>query len=94
MFSNWSKMRLIADARSIAFCIAKDGDTLTFQHDGRHSLEERDVIGLSKVFQSTKGASSVGFMGIGFKSVFGRFPGGPDIRVGVDIPLRDIPGYR
>lgn len=29
--------------------------------------------GISKVFRSTKGASSVGFMGIGFKSVFGRF---------------------
>ena len=29
--------------------------------------------GLSKIFRSTKGAATVGFMGIGFKSVFGRF---------------------
>lgn len=36
-------------------------------------LEQKDVESLSKVFRSTKGASSVGFMGIGFKSVFGRF---------------------
>ena len=46
---------------------------MTFQHDGERSLDEKDVEGLSKVFRSTKGASSVGFMGIGFKSVFVRF---------------------
>ena len=64
---------LDAGAHSIAVRLGEDGDALTFQHDGDHSLEEEDVEGLSKVFRSTKGASSVGFMGIGFKSVFGRF---------------------
>lgn len=64
---------LDAGARSIAVRLGEAGDALTFQHDGGHSLEEEDVEGLSKVFRSTKGASSVGFMGIGFKSVFGRF---------------------
>ena len=64
---------LDAGAHSIAVRLAEDGDALTFQHDGDHALEEEDVEGLSKVFRSTKGASSVGFMGIGFKSVFGRF---------------------
>ena len=64
---------LDAGARSIALRLTKDGDSLTFQHDGNRSLDENDVEGLSKVFRSTKGASSVGFMGIGFKSVFMRF---------------------
>ena len=64
---------LDADARSIALRLTEDGDALTFQHDGGCSLDEKDVEGLSKVFRSTKGASSVGFMGIGFKSVFVRF---------------------
>ena len=64
---------LDADARSIAFRRSDDGDRLTFQHDGPVALGESEVEGLSKVFRSTKGAATVGFMGIGFKSVFGRF---------------------
>ena len=64
---------LDAGARSIAFRQANDGDRLTFQHDGQSALGEPEVEGLSKVFRSTKGAATVGFMGIGFKSVFGRF---------------------
>ncbi len=64
---------LDAGAHSIALRLIESGDALTFQHDGNRSLEEKDVEGLSKVFRSTKGASSVGFMGIGFKSVFVRF---------------------
>lgn len=64
---------LDAGARSIALRIAEDGDALTFQHDGHRSMGEKDVEGLSKVFRSTKGASTVGFMGVGFKSVFSRF---------------------
>ena len=62
-----------AGARSIAMSVGGDGDSLTFEHDGDDSIDESDVRGISKVFRSTKGASSVGFMGIGFKSVFGRF---------------------
>ena len=60
-------------ARSIAILTGEDGDALIFQHNGDRSLDEEDVVGLSKVFRSTKGARSVGFMGIGFKSVFIRF---------------------
>ena len=60
-------------ANSIAIQVAEAGDALIFQHNGDRSLDEQDVEGLSKVFRSTKGARSVGFMGIGFKSVFIRF---------------------
>ena len=60
-------------ASSIAIRIGEAGDTLIFQHNGDRSLDEKDVEGLSKVFRSAKGARSVGFMGIGFKSVFIRF---------------------
>lgn len=64
---------LDASAKSIALESADDGDTLILQHDGTREFDERDVEALSKVFRSTKSASSVGFMGIGFKSVFMRF---------------------
>ena len=64
---------LDARARSIMIRLAEDGDALIFQHDGTESVNEKNVEGLSKVFRSTKGDASVGFMGIGFKSVFGRF---------------------
>ena len=60
-------------ASSIRIRLAGAGDALIFQHNGERSLDEEDVEGLSKVFRSTKGARSVGFMGIGFKSVFIRF---------------------
>ena len=64
---------LDAGAHSIALRLIENGDALTFQHDGSYPLDEKGVEGLSKVFRSTKGASSVGFMGVGFKSVFGQF---------------------
>ena len=64
---------LDARADSVSIQVAETGDALIFQHNGDRSLEEKDVEGLSKVFCSTKGARSVGFMGIGFKSVFTRF---------------------
>ncbi len=64
---------LDAGTRSISIRTGEDGDALIFQHNGNRSLDEEDVVGLSKVFRSTKGARSVGFMGIGFKSVFIRF---------------------
>ena len=60
-------------ASSISIRIGESGNALIFQHNGHRSLDEQDVVGLSKVFRSTKGARSVGFMGIGFKSVFIRF---------------------
>ena len=64
---------LDAAAQSIALQVSDDGDTLILQHDGTREFDEPDVEALSKVFRSTKSASSVGFMGIGFKSVFMRF---------------------
>ncbi len=64
---------LDAGARSIAFQCSDDGDCLIFQHDGQSAIDEPEVEGLSKLFRSTKGATTVGFMGVGFKSVFGRF---------------------
>ena len=64
---------LDVSATSIAIRLAEAGDALILQHNGDRSLDEKDVEGLSKVFRSTKGARSVGFMGIGFKSVFIRF---------------------
>lgn len=64
---------LDAGAQSIALRISEDGDALTFQHNGYRSMGEKDIEALSNVFRSTKGASAVGFMGVGFKSVFSRF---------------------
>ena len=64
---------LDASARSLALRVADDGDALILQHDGTRAFDEEDVEALSTVFRSTKSASSVGFMGIGFKSVFRRF---------------------
>lgn len=64
---------LDAGAKSIALRLSKCDDALIFQHDGTKKINNRDVEGLSKIFRSTKGASSVGFMGIGFKSIFKRF---------------------
>ena len=63
---------LDAKAHSIALRFADDGSSLVVQHDGCQ-LCEKDVEALSKVYRSTKGASATGFMGVGFKSVFGRF---------------------
>ena len=64
---------LDAKASSISIQVIEAGNVLVFQHNGTRPIEEKDVEGLSKVFRSTKGARSVGFMGIGFKSVFMRF---------------------
>ena len=64
---------LDAGARSIMIRLVEDDGVLILQHDGISAIDNEDVQGLSKVFRSTKGASTVGFMGIGFKSVFRRF---------------------
>lgn len=60
-----------AGARRVA--IDHGDDWLRLQHDGPEPLTEASVIGLSGLFQSTKDVGTVGFMGIGFKSVFRRF---------------------
>ena len=44
-----------------------------FQHDGSRELDESHVRGIASLGASTKGLDTVGFMGIGFKSVFARF---------------------
>lgn len=64
---------LDAGARTISIQESKKDASLVFQHDGGKQLSEEDVEKLSQMLRSTKGASSIGFMGIGFKSLFGRF---------------------
>ncbi|MEX2110725.1 MAG: DUF3883 domain-containing protein [Gemmatimonadaceae bacterium] len=62
---------LDAGARHVRIDTAED--SLVFQHDGTEPLSEAAVKAMSGVFQSTKLASTIGFMGIGFKSVFQRY---------------------
>lgn len=64
---------LDAGARAISIQERKEDASLAFQHNGDKKLCEEDVKKLSEMFGSTKSASSIGFMGIGFKSLFLRF---------------------
>lgn len=48
-------------------------DAVRFQHDGERALAEEHVRALSSLGRSTKGLATIGFMGVGFKSVFARF---------------------
>ena len=64
---------LDAGAEAISIRIGSDSDSLIIQHDGGRELSEKDVEHLSQIMLSDKGESSIGFMGIGFKSVFLRF---------------------
>ena len=64
---------LDAGARAISIQERKEDASLVFQHNGDKKLCEEDVKKLSEMFGSTKSASSIGFMGIGFKSLFLRF---------------------
>ena len=50
-----------------------DGESVLFQHDGRIAFDESHVHGIASLGASTKGLAHVGFMGVGFKSVFARF---------------------
>jgi hypothetical protein len=43
------------------------------RHNGKKGFDEDSVRALSRLGMSSKGARSVGFMGVGFKSVFARF---------------------
>ena len=61
------------DAGATRIAIGHGADWLTLEHDGSEPLTEESVIGISGLFQSTKGVGTVGFMGIGFKSVFRKF---------------------
>lgn len=60
-----------AGARCVVWRI--DGDAVVFQHDGDARLDKRHVRGIASLGASTKGLTAVGFMGVGFKSVFARF---------------------
>lgn len=61
------------DAGAQRVCWKTDGDGVLFQHDGHRKLDESHVRGIASLGASTKGLAAVGFMGIGFKSVFARF---------------------
>ena len=60
-----------AGARRISW--RTEGEALLFQHDGDTALNKATVRGLSSLGASTKGQDAIGFMGVGFKSVFERF---------------------
>jgi len=47
-----------------------DDKTLIFEHNGKAFDYDKDVIGLCTKGVSSKGAGTVGFMGVGFKAVF------------------------
>lgn len=81
-----------AHAKKIRFAIGEG--TLTFEHDGEEFVEG-DVRGLCSQALSTKGFRTVGFMGIGFKSVFhafarARVASGP-WRFSLEVPVREGP---
>lgn len=50
-----------------------DENILIFEHNGELFDFDRDIIGLCTKGMSSKGAGTVGFMGVGFKSVFGSY---------------------
>jgi len=56
------------NARHLKFQVIENG-RLIFEHDGK-AFSERDVEGLCTRGVSTKSAKTIGFMGVGFKSVF------------------------
>ncbi len=60
-----------AGARRVAW--QANGASVLFQHDGDLALDESHVRGIASLGASTKGLAAVGFMGVGFKSVFARF---------------------
>jgi len=60
------------DAGATEIRVAIQGDTLVFEHDGREFRAE-EVRSLCLKGCSTKGPTSLGFMGVGFKSVFHSF---------------------
>ena len=80
------------DAGARRVCWRSEGDAVTFQHDGRLALDESHVRGLPSLGASTKGLATVGFMGVGFTSVFARFReacvSGADWRFRFDVHVR------
>ena len=80
-----------AGARRISW--RTNGGSLLFQHDGDAAFNESAVRGLSSLGASTKGQDAIGFMGVGFKSVFARFRtariSGFGWRIRFDIGMRE-----
>ena len=81
------------DAGARRICWRTNGGSLLFQHDGDAALNESAVRGLSSLGASTKGQDAIGFMGVGFKSVFARFRtariSGFGWRIRFDIGMRE-----
>lgn len=61
------------DAKARRVRIATLNGGLAFEHDGTEAFDEPAVRAVSKLGMSTKRLDAVGFMGVGFKSVFKRF---------------------
>lgn len=61
-----------AGARRVAWQRVGES-TVRFRHDGQQALDEEHVRALASLGRSTKGLATIGFMGVGFKSVFARF---------------------
>ena len=80
-----------AGARRISW--RTENGSLLFQHDGDVALNASAVRGLSSLGASTKGQDAIGFMGVGFKSVFARFRtarvSGFGWRIRFDIGVRE-----
>ena len=85
-----SQNAIDAGARRISWLT--NGGSLSFQHDGDVALDKPAVRGLSSIGASTKGQDAIGFMGVGFKSVFNRFRtarvSGSGWRIRFDIGMR------
>lgn len=64
---------LDAKATCVRWSTDADGSGATFEHNGTEDLDGRHVRALSRLGGTTKGLSAIGFMGVGFKSVFARF---------------------
>ena len=60
-----------ADATKISFKLSQS-EKLIIEHDGK-AFSKEDVRSISEAGTSKKLASDIGFMGIGFKSVYARF---------------------
>jgi hypothetical protein len=61
------------DAGAKRIRVSRSERGVHFEHDGTERLLMKHVEGLCGLGRSTKGLMTVGFMGIGFKSVFHRF---------------------
>lgn len=61
------------DAGATRIRVSRSERGLRFEHNGTEQLTAKHVEGICGLGRSTKGLTTVGFMGVGFKSVFHRF---------------------